>query len=82
MTVEMVSFQAPEACRWSHSITVSVEGKEYEVQFLSDDEGVEDDNITIFLDGEQISWGGDGNVHESAIDEIYDFVRTEYKFEV
>lgn len=78
MAVEMLSRQAPEPCRWSHFITVRVDDKEYEVQFLVDDEGVEENNINIWLDGDQVFYGGDGKEHDDAIDQIQDFVNTEY----
>ena len=51
--VDLVQIDAPTPCRWTQNCAVQFDGIKYQVQVLTDDEGIEDTNVNFWLDGDQ-----------------------------
>ena len=51
--VDLVQIDAPTPCRWTQNFAVQFDGIKYQVQVLTDDEGIEDTNVNFWLDGNQ-----------------------------
>lgn len=51
--VDLVQIDAPTPCRWTQNFAVQFDGIKYQVQVLTDDEGIEDTNVNFWLDGDQ-----------------------------
>lgn len=51
--VDLVQIDAPTPCRWTQNFAVQFDGIKYQVQLLTDDEGIEDTNVNFWLDGDQ-----------------------------
>ena len=51
--VDLVQIDAPTPCRWTQNFAVQFDGIKYQVQLLTDDEGIEDTTVNFWLDGDQ-----------------------------
>lgn len=56
--VNLVQIDAPTPCRWTQNFAVQFDGIKYQVSLLTDDEGVEETNVSFWLDGNtsELDW--------------------------
>ena len=51
--VKLTDVGSPTPCRWTQNFKIEFSGITYQVQLLTDDEGIEDTNVNFWLDGDQ-----------------------------